>query len=874
MKKISKVSILYAGISFFMFGVLFLTSCKDVVKEQVKQVSEDIDKEIAQLSIEGVDEVVSAASSVRSAISAVETAKSVKGNILTGRTTRSKMITGRMVTGRSPKISFRTSQRKIVSYLSPKIGIKTSDSGAYSCNEYTDPSVLEIFIGDAAYFQLYQGSSYSLGLTFEFTQGSTSTRIEGIFSSCDPSLFPLVCPSTEDDFLFFLDSISSYCGDIEEISSDSYSDTLTLSCYSNTSAGSLNISFYGYDFSFDMSVMYDGSVQVDVCGEGNCYSETLTCDLSLLLPDFLLECDIVNYTPDYFASEALNFAMNCFSGDDAYTGGDIPSDLCYADQAGGYMTLYTEDTEVYLYTAYMDDGNTYLMKEVCSGNDLSYSCDIYISGVPIGTPECDPSFSCESLSSLTDISNFISSLDACSFEIQGTNQGGVAGGESCFSDDFDGDGNPDISVFTSYQEVMSGDVWETISVQKLEDGGIMTTKEVCTYFEQNGGYTQSCTIYSIEDGSCEIDTSVCDYSCTGNFREAGFYIDELGQAGELSSSACFSLEDVDDDGETETTWFLANQNTLEVYALLGRTTLLYSICEISGASMVYPMSYDVDENVDGNMNCEIFRANCESAPSCSDDISEFLKGCEKKSLRTCSGQVECESVFLSIASEIGEKVLQMEEPSETGEDGEGMPEGATKTVDLECSITTDPETGEFISIRKTPEGYEFSKGTTKHFFVYMCPESSQVDFEACSISGCDIPEDKAEDVAEKVAQISDYVETATYISFSLKVSGQVSGIIDVIYDKKEKIYDLSGELTLKDGGKLNFSSRVYEDGRTEIEFVAVKPEGDEIQGKFTINPDGSSEGTIKVGDETYTVKLSADGKGNVCDSSGKCVEIS
>ena len=870
MKKSNKAFTFYAGIVFLMFG--FFASCKDVIKEKVKQVSDDIDREIAQISIEGVDEVVSAASSIRSAISAVETAKSVKGNILTGRATKSRMITGRIVTARSPKISSMASQKKTASYLSPKIGIKTS-AGAYSCNEYTEPSLLEIFIGDSAYFLVYQESSYSLGLTFDFTQSSTSTLIEGIFSSCDPSLFPLVCPPTQDDFFFFLESISSYCGDME-ISSNSYSDALTLSCYSNTVLGSLSISFYGYNSSFDMSVMYDGSVQVDVCGGGSCYSETLTCDLSALLPDFLVECDIINYTPDYFASEALNFAMNCFSGDGAYMVEDTPSEFCYADQAGGYMTLYTGDSEVYLYTAYMDDGNTYLMKEVCSGNEMSYICDIYISGVPIGTSGCDPSFSCEFLSSMTDIYNFITSLDACSFEIQGTNRGGADGGEYCFSDDLDGDGNSDISVFTSYQTSLSADVWETISVQKLEDGGIITTREVCTYFEQNGGYTQSCTIYSVENGSCEIDTSLCDYTCTGNFKESGFYRDKLGQSGDFSSSACFSLEDIDGDGDTETTWYLANQNILGIYALLGRATLLYSICEFSGASTTYPLAYDLDENVDGNMNCEIFRANCDAVPSCSDDISEFLEGCERKSLRKCSGQVECESIFLSLAVELDEKISQLEEYAETDESGERTIGEPTKPMDLECSITTDPEIGEFISIRKTPEGYEFSKGTTKHFFVYMCPESSQVDFEACSISGCDIPDDRAEDVAEKVAQISEYVETATYISFSLKVSGQVSGIIDVIYSKKERIYDLSGELTLKDGGKLNFSAKVYEDGTAEIEFVVVKPEGDEIQGKFTINQDGSSEGTIKVGDEIYTVKLSSDGKGDVCNGSGKCVEIS
>ena len=873
----------YVAVVSLIFSIS-LISCKDVVKEKVKQISDEIDKEIAQISVEGVDEVVSAASSVRSAISAVGAAKSVKGNILTGRITKGRMITGRMVTARSPKIypSFLgisedreysgVSQKKIANRLSPKISLKTSDFGSYSCNEYTDlngNTYLELFIGDSAYFLLYQQNSYSLGITVEFTQGSTSAYIEGIFSSCDPSLFPLVCPTTEDDFLLFLDSISSYCADIERISADSYSDTLTLNCYSDASAGNLLISFSGYNFSFYADIMYDGTVQVDTCSDGNCYSEVLTCDLSML-PDFLVECDIINYSPDYFSSEALNFAMSCLSGDGAYPIGDTPSEFCYADQTGGYMYLYTGDSDVYLYTAYMDDGNTYLMKELCSGNDLDYSCDIYIGGVPFGTPECNPSFSCEYISTLTDVSEFISSLDSCSFELQGKNQGGVDGGKSCFSDDFDGDGNPDTSVFTSYQKVTTGDMWETISVQNLEDGTITTIKEVCTYFEQNGGYTQSCTIYST-DGSCEIDTSLCEYTCTGSFKESGFYRDELEQSGVFSSSACFSLEDIDGDGRTETTWYLASQNSFKAYALLGRTTLLYSVCEFSDANTNYFLGYDVE----GNVSCEIFRANCKAPPSCSDDISEFLKGCESKSLRTCSGQVECESIFLSIAVELNDKISQLEEISVIDEGGgKDTPERATGPVELECSITTNPQTGEFISIRKTPEGYEFSKGTTRQFFVYICPESSQVDFEACSISGCDIPDERAEDVAEKVAQISDYVETATYISFSLKVSGQVSGIIDVIYDKKEKTYDLSGELTLKDGGKLNFSATVYEDGVAEIEFVLMKPEGDEIQGKFTVKQDGSSEGTIKVGDKTYIVNLSADGKGNVCDSAGKCIEIS
>ncbi len=363
---------------------------------------------------------------------------------------------------------------------------------------------------------------------------------------------------------------------------------------------------------------------------------------------------------------------------------------------------------------------------------------------------------------------------------------------------------------------------EVIRLESYPDGSTLIT------VEQNRGEmwrclglgNEQCTFLVAND--CQIKDG-CNITCT--WKEAGY----------SSEGGVCLLVDIDEDGNYEL-----------VFGKVELTEAHFVVVGSSGNAVIKG-DCQVGSSIEEEINCSLKKGACQVDLVCPEQGGTIdVSRCSLESFAECNSLEECMEYAVSFFT-----TYEVEKE--------------------ECQITKNPRTGEFVEIKKKEGGYEYSWGNTSQSYSTLCPETSEVDFITCEVKGCE----EQIRLAEQVVKMENYVEDVTQTKFSVNISNTKRGIegkLDVAYNKISGEMDVSGELNRKDA-KIKLEAKVHKDDSMDIHIIVFDKGGAEIaRADIRINRDGSGEGELEEGKETYKLTFNADGTVNVCKADGSICE--
>jgi len=818
-------------LSIFIFSAFILNSCArkedkkpitsdESIKEDKKPITSD---ESINYSLEGVDTAFKVSSAVAKSVVSMRSQDKLQQS----------MITGRMITARAPQLKLSTSPKFSKNSPSKKANrIKSKTDTENICSVTEDG--ISIYFQDEQENWVHLFFSYrdnNLSLSFSSSEGGFWVN----FVNC--SAITLSCNgiNTPEDAWQYLDHlISQALGNctFESVSSWYPSGFVcSLGDFDHDQKFSVSYSYSPYSDQFSQpitSVFIDesGFVWVQYCdSQGTCNFRNYSCPVEQQIFQNL-SCGsgqddinsfylVVNNVDSYCSLTHTGSSQEIVDGTCSWVEDEVRIEV------GGKAIKFSKQG--------VGLKGDVLLIEFCDkrfedGMYLGESCKVYLSDVALGSGGCQFPSDCQSFGDdITSALQYANSVSKnCSVKFSGFRENkGFEGSISCLKYDFSGDGLADIRRLEYYP----GRATEVI-ISGTGDG----KKISCQFIVGDNGDEYDCDEYSATGCSGSFSETSCNFSCKGEWVSSGYSTSEGG---------CVT-EDINFDGKDELIVFVGGEDGdgLSGVAISSDKSSVGLDCSFSSSSF--------------DINCKVKVGSCniDQCPSKGTDLKSIIAGCSMKDYAECSLTSEeenCWNIVLSLFSKEG--------------DGESY-----------CS-KVDEKSGENVEIRKIKGGYEYTKGSSgKGFTYYTCPESSEVDFSQCSISGCEI----SEKTADIVASLSDFASEGTKQTYTMKISDTKAGIegeIKVVYYVLDDIAEIEGKLKTK-SGDIELSGKVKGDGSAYISLKMKLPDGRETKGEFSFKSDGSGTGTITADNRRYSVKFNADGSGEICDEANRCESLS
>ncbi|MCS7213346.1 MAG: hypothetical protein NZ927_03890 [Candidatus Calescibacterium sp.] len=456
------------------------------------------------------------------------------------------------------------------------------------------------------------------------------------------------------------------------------------------------------------------------------------------------------------------------------------------------------------------EGN-YLMITMCFGEGQCYN---YMSSAEVGKGKCKfPASSCKDFGySIDQAIEYIESIiSTCDMKNVGSYTGNGKAGEpyqSCVQNNFETDGVP--------SKIISGACGgQRYSVAVKRDG--RARKSEC----QAG----NCKFYEGKECSFDCNPSGCKWQDSG-YLEGG--------------KTCWR-GDFDNDKKEEiiisilpSDFRTSRRITIAIIKPDGSSAVAY--CSVDESLIDRPVTYVSQATSGIRCNVELGICKIDSCPQKGEDLEKFIKSnCSLSGYGSCEGFDKCQGLLF------------------------GAPEYKSDEIAGYCLKIVNAKTGEFVSIKKVKDGYEYIRGDRKSSSYNLCSQKAKADFRSCSIYGCD--DQKKTDI-----EVFDFAEDSTKQSFDLKIRGTdkgLEGTMKVSNYKGTGKSEMSGRFVSADGTFL-IKGDSQEDGSMSFSVDLVTLDGRFIRGRYLVLPDGSGSGEVQDADGTiYRVRLNSDGTSNI-----------